>query len=86
MHKRRLEDYYTDVLQQELNEIKEPAEIYYHNEFQDETKRDVNPFKGTVRPKQKNLHYLFDCDENLYTYVKSKIKWRNRHELFPFSS
>ena len=45
MHKRRLGDYYTDVLQQELNEIKEPEEIYYHIEFQDETKRDVNPFK-----------------------------------------
>ena len=45
MHKRRLGDYYTDVLQQELNEIKEPEEIYYHIEFQDETKREVNPFK-----------------------------------------
>ena len=45
MHKNRLGDYYTDVLQQELNEIKEPEEIYYHIEFQDETKRDVNPFK-----------------------------------------
>ena len=45
MHKRRLGDYYTDVLQQELNEIKEPEEIYYHIEFQDETKGDVNPFK-----------------------------------------
>ena len=40
-----LRDYYTEVLQQELNEIKEPEEIYYHIEFQDETKRDVNPFK-----------------------------------------
>ena len=39
-----LRDYYTEVLQQELNEIKEPEEIYYI-EFQDETKREVNPFK-----------------------------------------
>ena len=45
MHKRSLGDYCTDALQQELNEIKEPEEIYYHIEFQDETKRDVNPFK-----------------------------------------
>ena len=40
-----LRDYYTEVLQQELNEIKEPEEIYYHIEFQAETKREVNPFK-----------------------------------------
>ena len=40
-----LEDYYTEVLQQKLNETKEPEEIYYHFEFQDETKREVNPFK-----------------------------------------
>ena len=45
MHKHRLGDYYTDVLQQELNEIKEPEEIYHHIELQDETKRDENPFK-----------------------------------------
>ena len=40
----RLGDYYTEVLQQELNEIKEFEEIYY-NEFHDETKREVDPFK-----------------------------------------
>ena len=40
-----LRDYYTEVLQQELNEIKEPEEIYYHIEFQGETKREVNPCK-----------------------------------------
>ena len=45
MHKHRLGDYYTDVLQQELNEIKEPEEMFYHIEFQDDTKRDFNPFK-----------------------------------------
>ena len=38
-------DYYTEVLQQELNEIEEPEEIYYHVEFQDLTKGEVNPFK-----------------------------------------
>ena len=32
-------------LKQELNEIKEPEEIYSNIEFQDETKREVNPFK-----------------------------------------
>ena len=41
----RLGDYYTKVLQQELNEIKEPEEIYVHIEFHDETKREINPFK-----------------------------------------
>ena len=41
----RLRDYYTELLQKELNEIKEPAEIYYHIEFNDEIKREVNPFK-----------------------------------------
>ena len=45
MHKRRLGNYYTDVLQQELNEDKEPEEIYDHIEFKNETKRDINPFK-----------------------------------------
>ena len=40
-----LRDFYTEVLQKELNKIKEPEEIYYHIEFQDETKREVNPFK-----------------------------------------
>ena len=39
-----LRDYYTEVLQV-LKEIKEPEETYYHNEFQDEPKREVNPFK-----------------------------------------
>ena len=45
MRRHRLGDYYTDVLQRELNEIKEPEEKYYHIEFQDETMRDVNPLK-----------------------------------------
>ena len=40
-----LRDYYVKVLQQELNEIKEPEELYYHIEFQDETRREVNSFK-----------------------------------------
>ena len=41
----RLGDYYTEVLQEELNAIKEPEEIYYHIDFHDETKRVVNPFE-----------------------------------------
>ena len=41
----RLGDYYAEVLQQELNEIKLPEEIYYHIKFHDETKREVEPFK-----------------------------------------
>ena len=40
------------------------------------------PLKGAVLPKEKNLYYSFDCDENLYTYEKSKIKWANRQEIF----
>ena len=42
--------------------------------------------KGTVQAKQNNLYYSFDSDENLHAYVKSKKKWGNRQELFPFSS
>ena len=38
-------DYYTEVLQQELKEIKEPEVICYHFEFHDKTKREINPFK-----------------------------------------
>ena len=39
--------------------------------------------KGPYR--KKNLYYSFDCNEYLYTYVKSKIKLGNRHELFSIS-
>ena len=31
---------------------------------------------------KKNLYYSFDSDKNLHTYVKTKIKWGNGHELF----
>ena len=41
----RLRDYYAEVLQQELNEIKELEELYFHIECQDETKKEVSPFK-----------------------------------------
>ena len=41
----RLGDYYTEVIQQELNKIEEPGEIYYHIEIHDETWRKVNPCK-----------------------------------------
>ena len=40
----RLGHFCTDLLQQELNEIKEHEEIYYHMEFDDEIKREVNRF------------------------------------------
>ena len=42
---RHLGDYYTEVLQQKLNEIEESEKIYYHIEFDDETKWEVSPFK-----------------------------------------
>ena len=43
--------------------------------------------RGPFAQKKKNLYYSFDCDENLYTYAKSKMEWGNRHELFfQFSS
>ena len=41
----RLGDFYTDVQPQDLNEIKEAAEIYYYIEFHDKTMREVNFFK-----------------------------------------
>ena len=40
-----LRDDYTEALQQELNEIEEPEQTHCHIEFQDETKREVSPFK-----------------------------------------
>ena len=36
----------------------------------------------TAQAKNKNLSYSFDSDENLHTFVKSKIKQGNRHEFF----
>ena len=41
----RLGYYHTNLLQQEMNEIREREEIYYHIAFHNETKREVNPFK-----------------------------------------
>ena len=38
-------DYYTEVLQQELNGIKEYDEMFYHIEFPDETMKEINPVK-----------------------------------------
>ena len=42
----------------------------------------MNMLRGPFAQNKKNLYYSFDCDENLYTYVKSKMKWGNRHELY----
>ena len=39
--------FYTDLLQHELNDIKEPEEIYYPIEFEEGFKRNVNPSKLT---------------------------------------
>ena len=39
-----LRDYYTEIVQQDLNEIKEQEEMYYHIEFHDETNIEINPF------------------------------------------
>ena len=39
-----LRESYTEVLQQEKIELKEPEDIYYHIELHDETKGEVNPF------------------------------------------
>ena len=41
--------------------------------------------EGTVQAEEKSLYSSFDSDENLYTNVKSKIKWGNWHELFSIS-
>ena len=40
-----LKNYYIEVQRQELNGVKGPEEIYYRIELQDETMREVNPFK-----------------------------------------
>ena len=41
----RLGDYYKEVLQEEMNKVKESEEIYHHFEFHDEAKRKVHSFK-----------------------------------------
>ena len=70
-------DYYTEVLQQELNEIKEYEEIYSHIEFHDKTKREVNPFK--IR------NFLSDkCSQNveeLTTDSKNGFSFKDKHIL-----
>ena len=67
-----LRDHYTEVLQQELNEIKDPREMYYHIESQDEIKRQFNPF--TLR------NFLSDkCNqkvEKLTTVSKNRLSFK----------
>ena len=41
----RLGHYCTELLQHVLTEMKEPEELYYHIEFDEETKKEFNPFK-----------------------------------------
>ena len=41
----RLGDYYTELLQQELNDFKEREEIYYRIELKDGTKTERKRFK-----------------------------------------
>ena len=66
--------YYTDVLKEELNQIKEPEEIYYHIDFHDETKREVNPFnlQGSSSDKcnQKVEEVTADSKNDFYFEVK----------------
>ena len=44
----RLGDECTEVLQQEMNEIKEPEEIYYRIEFIDKPKKRLIPLKHII--------------------------------------
>ena len=67
-----LRDYYTEILQQELNKIEEPEEIYYHTEFQDETKRDANPSK--IRNFLSDM-YIQKVEE-LTTYGKNGFSFK----------
>ena len=47
----------------------------------DERKR-LHTLRGTVQAEQNHLNYSFDSDETLRTYVKSRIKLGNFHEIF----
>ena len=44
----RLGDECTEVLQQEMNEIKEPEEIYYRIDFIDKPKKRLIPLKHII--------------------------------------
>ena len=72
----RLGDYCTEILQQELNGLKEPEEIYYHIEFHDETKKEVNPFK-----LQNFLSVK--CNQNVEEQTtKTRIDFPSKSNLF----
>ena len=70
----RLGDYYTEVLQQELNEVKEPEKKNYQIDFFDETKREVNPFKQqnflNHKCNQKTEELIADCKNGLSFNIK----------------
>ena len=44
---------------------------------------DIDVLMESYPPKTNLFFYLFGCDENLHTFIKSKIKWSSCHELFP---
>ena len=71
----RLGDYYTEELQQEINEIQEPEEIYYPIEFDDVTKREVKPFKlrnlSSDKCNQK-VEELTTANKNGFTFKVKK--------------
>ena len=45
MASRSLGSFFPDALQDELNQVKEPDDKYYHIEFQKDSRREINPFK-----------------------------------------
>ena len=72
-----LRDYYTEVLQQKLNEIKELGEIYDHTEFQNEIRREVNPFKlrNFLNNKfNQKVELTTDCKKGFSFKVKSTLQ------------
>ena len=69
-----LGEYYTEVLQQEQNEIKVPEGRHYHFELKDETMREVNPFKLqnilSDKCNQKDEELTNDCKNGFSSKVK----------------
>ena len=84
----RLSYYYTKSLQQELTEIEEPEENFYHIEFDDETKMEVKPFElqnflsDECNRKVKEL--TTDSKNGLSFKIKKNVELNLLYELKKF--
>ena len=74
MHNSSSRYFYTELLQQDMNQIKEPEERCYHIKIDDEIKRHVNPFKLrsclSDKSNQKVQEVATDTQNRLFFKVK----------------